>query len=42
MKILREGSENFQTPERGTEKTLKKVVGRGSENLYTSKPTEKK
>ena len=29
------GSENFKTPERGA---LKKL-GRGSKNLYTSKPT---
>ena len=35
MKILRGGSENLQTPERGA---LRKIGG-GSENLYTSKPT---
>ena len=35
MKILRGGTENFWTPERGGSE---KIRG-GSENLYTSKPT---
>ena len=39
MKILREGLQNFSTPERGALKKNCWARRGGSENLYTSKPT---